>query len=73
MDQEDPTTGDVRAQLRAIKGAKKWKNKTFAEAAGLTTVSIGRFLRNDGDMPLRRVETMLEGLGYRLVVEKIKE
>lgn len=73
MSRDDPKAGDVRAQLRALKGAKQWINKVLAEHAEVNQEQISRFLRDDVDMPLRRVEKMLAGLGYRLSIEKIKE
>lgn len=62
---------DIRATIRAIKAVEMADNATLGDAAGVGRSQVSKFLKGATDMPITKVEKMLNALGYRLTITKI--
>ena len=66
-------TADIRAAIRAIKGVEMVDNTQLGDAAGVCRSQISKFLKGITDMPITKVDKMLNAFGYRLTITKIEE
>ena len=63
----------VRAQLRALRGLNNLRLVDVVGTTGTDPAHLSRFLREEADMAVSRLEKMLGDLGYELTITEKKE